>query len=234
MRTIKNFSNFKVYHATGTIFLDSIKKNGLKNYNLDKQYKLIEALKNLYNCIPSELKKHPDFEAKVRRSNYIICRTINQDNPSYMYGPLFATTSLKIAKEFALSRTKGSELLTTIFNLYDFCNSNEWFGKNEIGEKFKSQFNELINFLDIKNNPIIFCFETNLTSVASEEGDASEEYFSWLQELDEDYLENVGESLRITQPNVIPSSALQYYEYIEDTWRGPFSLVESQGESDTK
>ena len=234
MGTIKNSSNFTVYHATGTIFLDSIKKNGLKNYNLDKQYKLIEALKNLYNCIPDKQKERPDFDAKVRRSNSIIRLLIKQDNPSYMNGPLFATTSLKMAKEFALIRTKVSELITTVFHLYNFCNSNGWFGKNEIGEKFKSQFNELINLLNIKSNPIILCFETNLSSVASEEGTDSEEYFAWFQSLDEDYLENIGESLRITQPSVIPSSALQYYEYLEDTWRGHFSLCESQGESDTK
>ncbi|MFS9449743.1 hypothetical protein QM360_05920 [Streptococcus cristatus] len=234
MEAIKNSSNFTVYHATGTIFLDSIKKNGLKNYSLDKQYKLIEALKKLYNCIPDEQKERPDFDYKVRSSNSTIRFLIKQDEPLYMNGPQFATTSLKKAKEFALSRTKGSELLTTVFHLYNFCNSNGWFGKNEIGEKFKSQFNELINLLDIKSNPIILCFETNLSSVASEEGTNSEEYFAWLQGLDEDYLENIGESLRITQPSVIPSSVLQYYEYIEDTWRGPFSLCESQCESDTK
>ena len=100
---------------------------------MDRQYKLIEALKKLYDCIPDEQKERPDFDAKVRRSNPTIRLLIKQDNPLYMNGPLFATTSLKKAKEFALSRKKGSELLTTVFHLYNFCNNNGWFGKDEIG-----------------------------------------------------------------------------------------------------
>ena len=45
---------FSVYHATGTMFLESIKEKGLIAMNLDEQFEVRKALIYLLECVPYE------------------------------------------------------------------------------------------------------------------------------------------------------------------------------------
>lgn len=52
---------FKVYHGTSTIFLESIKENGLRAFDTIQEFNVLEGLDFLMNVIPEDCKKIKNY-----------------------------------------------------------------------------------------------------------------------------------------------------------------------------
>lgn len=221
---------FLVYHATGTMFLESIKEKGLIAMNLDEQFEVRKALIYLLECIPHEyLDEHSsEFTSEVHTSYTVFKYFIKQDNRLFQHGNLYVTTSLSKAKEFALARQKASELLTSTFNLYTFCENNQWFGDSEKGDKFREKFKKLFLQLQQENRPIILAFETDINSVEPEEGVIKEKFIEWFETSlgTEEAREETPESLRVISPDCISPSEITLYEFTTEGDVLPHKLVD--------
>lgn len=218
----------KVYHATGTIFLKSIKLEGLKAVDIKTKFNTSNFLKLLLNSVPLDYKhdKYHDFVNDVHTSYYTIEDFINQDKELYQHGDLYANTSLSRTKEFAISRTKGSELLTYCYSLYKFCKKHNWFDSSISEENLKELYSELFKVFDTHNLPVVLAFETDISSIRSESGSERKGYTDWLQECDSSYLESVGESVRINLKQEIQSNDIYMHLYDGEQWSEPINLID--------
>ena len=224
--------DFRVYHATGTLFLDSIISEGLKPVDLESKYKVREALSFLLNIVPSEYgkdsEKNKTFVDSVHTSYGTIKNFINQDNSLFEHGSLYVNTGLDKTKELALGREKASELATYAYHLYNFCNAHEWFGETNFDLQFDTKFNELIKIFSQDNKPVVLSFETNTNSIAAEDGSTSQEYIDWfLSSLDSyEMRQRIPESLRIIQPAVISPENIWICVYSDGKWSDTIRLIE--------
>lgn len=224
--------DFIVYHATGTLFLDSIISEGLKPVDLESKYKVREALSFLLNIVPSEYgkdsEKYTTFVNSVHTSYGTIKSFINQDNSLFEHGSLYVNTGLDKTKEFALSREKASALATFAYHLYNFCNAHEWFGETDFDLQFADKFSELINIFSQDNKPVVLSFVTNTESIAAETGSKSQEYIEWFlnaQNSDE-RRQREPESLRIIKPPVILPEYIWISVYSDENWSDMIRLTE--------
>lgn len=226
------FMDFTVYHATGTLFLSSIINEGLKPMDLDIKYKVKEALRLLLQIVPSEYvtdyEKSKFFLDNVRTTYGTIKNFIEQDNGLFQHGSLYVNTGLERTKEFALSREKGSELITYAFRLYNFCKNHKWFEQNDFELQFEKQFSELISVFSEENLPVVLSFETNTASIAAETGVASKEYIDWFLDFlySDEVRQRMSESLRITHPAVISPENICIRIFFNGIWSEVIKLTE--------
>ena len=177
----------------------------------------------------SSLDEHSSEFTSEEHTSYTIFKDfIKQDNRLFQHGNLYVTTSLSKAKEFALARQKASELLISTFNLYTFCENNQWFRNSEKGEKFRGKFIKLFLQLQQENRPIVLAFETEISSVESEEGVINKEYIEWFETslYTEEAREETPESLRVISPDCIFPSQIILYEITIEGDVLPHKLVD--------
>ena len=118
--------------------------------------------------------------------------------------------------------------MTSTFNLYTFCENNQWFGDSEKGEKFREKFKKLFLQLQQENRPIVLAFETEINSVEPEEGVINEEYIEWFETFlgTEEAREETPESLRVISPDCISPSEITLYEFTTEGDVLPHKLVD--------
>lgn len=215
----------KVYHATGTIFLKSIKIEGLKAVDIKSKFNTSKFLRLLLDSVPLDYKqaKYQSFVKEVQTSYHTIEDFINQDKQLYQHGDLYAHTSLSRTKEFAISRTKGSELLTYCYNLYKFCKKNNWFNSSISEDDLKKSYSLLFEIFDMPNLPVVLTFETDYSSITSEKGNATKEYIDWLKGCG-DTLESMGDGVRIKRTQPIPCDDICMYVYENEKWSEKIKL----------
>lgn len=60
----------KVYHGTSTIFIESIKENGLRAFDTIQEYNVLKALSYLMEIIPEKYKKDYSLFVSNVRTDY--------------------------------------------------------------------------------------------------------------------------------------------------------------------
>ena len=217
----------KVYHATGTIFLKSIKLEGLKAVDIKTKFNTSSFLKLLLNSVPLDYKqdKYQDFENEVHTSYRTIEYFINQDKELFQHGDLYANTSLTKAKDLAINRKKGSELLTYCYFLYNFCKKNNWFNSSISEDNLIESYDELFKVFDMPNSPVVLVFETDISSISPEDSRTEDkEYIDWLRGLTSTDLEREKESVRIKLKQPIQSNDIFMHLYDGEKWSEQINL----------
>lgn len=155
---IKMSSNkILLWHGTSTLFLSDIQKNGLQNFDINKNYKTIDALKYLLNYIGKKCKN-----INVLTTEYLnTARSIaDQSNASFNFedNDLFVTNNPYKAAEHAVDNIYGSELLSTAVNVTRMAIS--MFDKDEYNE-FYNDYSKIVN-LKYTYAPIVLSFRVNI------------------------------------------------------------------------
>ena len=119
--------DFKYYHGTSTIFLDSIQKTGLGGVNPNFDYKNLEVLKFLYNQSEQHLLNNPKYQnlretskAMANQDDYKIwVDGINEEIiHNYKHDCIYLGLSKIRAVIYASTNRYGSEILERCLVLY--------------------------------------------------------------------------------------------------------------------
>lgn len=103
-----------LYHGTSTIFLDSIKKNGLGGINPIKEFKIIEALRLLLNFADKYFFASPDWPYEKIEYNAMLNQEVGHMN--FRHGSSYLTPARHTAEHYATGQQFGSEIISkTIF-----------------------------------------------------------------------------------------------------------------------
>lgn len=123
-------TNFKYYHGTSTIFLDSIKKHGLGTINPNFDFKNLEVLKYLHTIAEVHLIGISEYErwrksihASVRQTNLELHYndgTIHKFN--YKHDGIYISLSRVRAAIYACLNKFGSEILEACLTLIELFN----------------------------------------------------------------------------------------------------------------
>lgn len=111
----------KFYHGTNSIFLDFISKYGFGGYNIAKESKALELLSELNEIAKNEIPEKYKiagaglFQAVVHE----ILSQRSGDNMNWQHGVTYITPSQKRALRYAVKNKFGSEICSTIFQVYD-------------------------------------------------------------------------------------------------------------------
>lgn len=125
--------DFKYYHGTSTIFLDSIQKTGLGGVNPNFDYKNLEVLKFLYNQSEQHLLNNPRYQhlretskAMANQDDYKIwVEGINKEIiHNYKHDSIYVGLSKIRAVIYASTNRYGSEILERCLVLYQMLLDN--------------------------------------------------------------------------------------------------------------
>ena len=155
---------FPLYHATNTIFENSIIKFGLGGKNLIKELKVIELLNELIKIAESKIPN--DYVWKNLRAESE--RMAKQSSTMFEHGQIYVTPSLQKAKIYIKNRY-GSEIITMTFKVVSLLRKE----KITISDSIINNFE---NFFQLENKsigPIIYKINNlHIESIISlEDGD---------------------------------------------------------------
>jgi hypothetical protein len=145
--------DFPLYHATSSIFEDSIKLLGLGGYNPVKELKAIEFLAILEEMGDRELAKNKlwnklEFQDTI---NKMTTQTITDGGFNYQHGEVYLTPRIHTAVGY--SRNKyGSEIISKIFETLDLFTSLDV----KIDSKMLADFQNLISLKELTAIPVIY------------------------------------------------------------------------------
>lgn len=134
-----------LYHGTGTVFLEDILKDGLKYIDITRKYKVIDAMKKMSELL---IKSNEEITYSTREM-------INGNNRRFQFENLYLTTGYTYAKDHAENSSKGSEIITAAYDLYQLCNEKIWNESKESRLKFDKEFSQLVQLFNKENSPIV-------------------------------------------------------------------------------
>lgn len=206
-----------LYHGTSTLFLDSIKENGLGAVNPVEKFRLHELLVFLANECERRTPNDPGFN-QIKYTTYAM---LNQDplyrHPNdekqrllnFRHGATYLAAMEKGAVLYACQNRLGSELLSTCASLVSVLLTN----KEPVNVPVELNGIDLQSVLNTEHLPILVeAQNVPLSSLNTEHGMSAEFAFNHLQSEDptltiEGFTRVVG-VFELTQP--IPSWALRY------------------------
>ena len=162
-----------VYHVTSSIFIKSIKENGLMGIDLRRRLpELCPAMNEMIETLDAKYSDHGyDWgEAAGFRDNCRRMADISFENGSGMdfeYGNLYATTAIDRI-EIYYGYKYGSELLTYFYKLYHCL-----YQKHNDGSKaaFDAKYSKLVCILQIENKQnLILKFEIDIADLLTDTG----------------------------------------------------------------
>lgn len=221
------------YHGTSSLFLRSIKKNGLGGINPNVDYKLLELLRFLYELSESHLQDNNDYlifrkttKAMVFQESLLIEDGKHKGLHNFKHKNIYLSFGVFRAVTYATGAEYGSEILTRIIDLYRLL-------KQKIGQL---TIPSSINIIDIDTVekmqyfPILIGVDyVNPRYLQTEYGESAEESLSKIlkmkNELDyKTFWERVQYyNFELLKP--IPQSELTFYKvlYTGNTWNPDFN-----------
>ena len=183
-----------LYHGTGTVFLEHILKDGLKYIDITRKYKIIDAMKQMSELL---IKSNEEITYSTREM-------INGNNRWFQFENLYLTTGYTYAKDHAEKSSKGSEIITAAYELYQLCNEKIWNESKEYRLKFDKEFSQLVQLFNKKNSPIVIKINRALLADEVCEGGYRDYYLKILNgEVDKSTLERISFEFPIKKSVII-------------------------------
>lgn len=179
-----------IYHVTSSLFLKSIKDNGLKAVDLRKQVPNLSVAMNEIMSILDQ--KHSDLgrdwgEPACFHDNCIKMANIDYKNPANMdfeYGSIYVTAGKVKAAQYN-HHEFGSELITYFYKLYKCLFIK--FG-DEYKSAFDTKYRELVNIISMNKRNIILKAEIDVSDLLLDTGNELQkkdiEFIKDMQRLD--------------------------------------------------
>ena len=111
--------NYPFFHGTSTLFLDSIRENGLGAINPVEQYGALEFLNALYPICKKELSEDPQWQIEGFLLESIIDQKISKGGFNWRHGNAYVSPEYFRAVTHALHNEYGSEALTMAIRWYE-------------------------------------------------------------------------------------------------------------------
>ena len=123
---------FKFYHGTSSIFLSSIKENGLGKINPNTDLKLLDVLKYLRNLAEKNLLSNERY-LKLQETTYAMCKQAflekpTEDGKTKTFNFRHTNIHIALSKERAITHVVnnkyGSEILDRCIEIYKLLKSS--------------------------------------------------------------------------------------------------------------
>lgn len=141
---------YSLFHATSSLFEDSIRELGLGGFNPIEELKVIELINKLEILANDSLEGNKDW-TKLQYSTSLISKQRVTYGGNFQHGEAYLTPSRYSA--FRYSKNKyGSEIITETFKIIDLLITNSVSIDDELVKSYGSFF----NLRNIPCKPIIF------------------------------------------------------------------------------
>lgn len=191
-----------VYHATSSVFLNSIQSQGLKPTRIEDRFpELRNAMKELIGIAETGLSDrefHRQYGGMIAGAKQITALPGEEYYAcSFEYGDVYVTASVERAKRYSKNEF-GSEFLSRFCMLYRCC-----FIENQLGDKneFDVRYPELTSLIDYKNRKgIILKVEIDTSKLLTENGKELSDRDFTLIEIDKSADKDIQRSFRLKNP----------------------------------
>lgn len=112
-------NNTPLFHGTSTLFLDSIRENGLGALNPVEQYGALEFLNALYSICKIELSEDLQWQIEGFLLQSIIDQKISKGGFNWRHGNAYVSPECSRAVNHALHNEYGLEALTMAIRWYE-------------------------------------------------------------------------------------------------------------------
>jgi hypothetical protein len=125
--------NHIFYHGTSSLFIDSIKEEGLGGINPNIEYNNLDLLEYLYSYSEKHLLNDIRYDsyfreitlAMIKQTDYIIRHETKEDIIlNFRHKSIYVSLSERKALEYSLTNKIGSEILQKCYDLYQMLISN--------------------------------------------------------------------------------------------------------------
>jgi hypothetical protein len=113
---------FPLYHATSSIFEDSIKRFGLGGINPIKELKVIELISELKTLAERFVIHTNDWKQLEGTTSKIEQQSVNV-GLNFQHGEVYLTSSIYVARGYSKNKY-GSEAITEAFKILDILEAN--------------------------------------------------------------------------------------------------------------
>lgn len=165
-----------LFHATSTLFLNSILENGLAGRNVILEWKILDMAKRVYELSEQYLSESNTFI----RSSDSFKKMVEQSNNggfNFQHGQTYVSASKSTVIRYALSNLYGSEILSyTIKFLTELIN----LGIDEL-INLRNDFEDIFNIMNIDHEPLIIQIDDVYSQfLISEHGDDATNNLNYL------------------------------------------------------
>lgn len=203
--------NIPLYHATSSLFIDSIMLSGLGGTNIVEQYRLINLMKDLISVADNVLDSKDEWSSSRFLFEWMAQQQITASGSNYQHGHTYLTPSRGSAIRYALSNRLGSELLSNcelVWNLIYKKDPLAFTLPRDIDEIFSNSYKPII--ITILGAPI--------SALLSEDGSPVEHNINILKEFVKipDILEDKRNAISINfrLDGILPANQFTH-EYID-------------------
>ena len=99
-----DYLTFPLYHATSSLFEDSIKEFGLGGVNIVEQYHVLEFLRELEAIADARLGDHDDWKHIAKTEVSYITGQKLLPGGNFQHGDVYLTPSLPTARRYAKNK----------------------------------------------------------------------------------------------------------------------------------
>jgi hypothetical protein len=179
---------FKYYHGTSTIFLDSIRKNGLGKINPNIDFKNLDVLNYLVKIAENNLIENSEYiemrETTLAMANQTFLKFTdnfgNINSVNYRHDGIYVAMTRARAAMYAGSNKFGSEILERIIQLYELLI------KENINFHLPKKLNlfEIEKYLNCRPEPIVIeVTEIDVEFLENEDGKSAKETLKFLRKI---------------------------------------------------
>lgn len=169
-----------LYHGTSSLFLASIRENGLGGVNPIEQYKVREFFAEIFKICDVALAGDKEWESCKFVPALLRDQVSNGDSSNYQHGDTYLTPSRASAAGYALTNRYGSELISNARRLTSFVQESHpallgasWIANHPLMEIFTSD-----------HKPVVLkMYNISISILSSEGGDSPENALDYLREM---------------------------------------------------
>lgn len=170
---------FPLYHATSSLFKDSIKEFGLGGFNPILEFKVIELMKELEIIANNSLKNINSWIKLQYSTSLMTQQKITTYGGSFQHGDVYLTPSLYTASHYSKNRY-GSEAITQTFEIIDLL---EVKGVS-ISKELMQIYNSFFELRKLPCEPIVYRMK-NLPIIYLSQGERGEDLEQQIKEVEE-------------------------------------------------
>jgi hypothetical protein len=210
-----------LYHGTSSLFLTSIREQGLGGVNPIKQFQVREFFAEIFKRCDTALAGDKEWEACKFVAEYLRDQVSNGDSSNYQHGDTYLSPSRASAVGYALTNKFGSELISNAHRLLSFVQER----RPELLEDNEIAHHQLLNFFGYDHKPVVLKMHNIPVSILSSEcGDSPEKGMDFLIDM-LPFLNDSGvvvnSNFRLLRPVPFDACEVEFIDPVDET--NPFA-----------
>ncbi len=170
---------FPVYHATSSLFKNSIEEYGLGGFNPIRELKVIELMKELEIIANNSLNGNDGWIRLQYSTSLMTAQRITSYGGSFQHGEVYLTPSLYTASRYGRNKY-GSEAISQTFEIVDVLEANGI----SISDELMRIYDSFFKLRNVPCEPLAFRMD-NLPIFYLSKGERGEDLGQQIKEVEE-------------------------------------------------